>query len=129
MNVDYLKTESSIRTIQLSKEVFDIITDYTGNDTEFVFCNRRGKVWNYMTFAYTLKRAFREFGLPNMSTKHFRNSFVKTAILNNVPLKIIQQILGHSKQSTTADIYGELLDSDAFMISDVMQNVYQFGNT
>lgn len=108
-----LKTLSSKRIIKLSKEVIDIITQYD-NDSEFVFTTPRGLMWSPTNFHIFFRQAFDELGYPNITPKQFRNSFVKTAVRNNVSLKVIQNILGHSRISTTMDIYGELTSADTY---------------
>lgn len=122
--VDSLKTQSSNRVLKISKDVLDIILNYYPNDTEFVFVNKSKNPWKSQTFNIIIRNCFRDLGYKDLSIKQFRNSFVKTAILNNVPLKVIQHTLGHSKLSTTADIYGELIDKDTFYVGDMMSNIY-----
>lgn len=108
-----LKTRKSNRTLQLSKEVINLITQYE-DDSEFVFTTSSGKPWGYVNFHFQFRKAMSECGYPDITPKQFRNSFVKNAINKNISLKIIQNILGHSKLSTTMDIYGELTDSDTY---------------
>lgn len=116
-----LKTNSSYRTVKITKKVMDIITQYDSKDSEFVF-TYKGNVWSTGLFGYYQKRLFKAYGRPEISVKQFRNSFVKTAILNNVSLKVLQNILGHARQSTTADIYGELLTEDTYMVANIYDN-------
>lgn len=115
-----LKTPKSKRKVKPPEAIFDILSDFDSkNDTEFAFIHK-GKCWNIRTFDDMLKRAFTDFGYPKMSIKQLRSSFVKTNIENNVPMKIIQTVLGHSKLSTTMDIYGELISEDTFKYTDNM---------
>lgn len=115
----HLKTKSSYRTLQLSKDIINIITQYD-NDSNFVFTSRKGIPWTVWSFRNKFGSVFKEIGYPNITPKQFRNSFVKNAVKDNVSLKIIQNILGHSKLSTTMDIYGELADSDTYNVTKSM---------
>jgi integrase len=45
-------------------------------------------------------------GLPRRSFHETRHTAVSLLIAEGIPLKIIQEVLGHSLLSTTADIYG-----------------------
>lgn len=116
-----LKTKSSNRTIQLSKDIIDIITQYD-NESEFVFTSPKGLMWTSENFHMFFRKAFNDLGYPDITPKQFRNSFVKNAVKNNTSLKIIQNILGHSKLSTTMDIYGELTDVDTYNTTKAMCN-------
>ena len=108
-----LKTKSSYRSIQLDMNIINILTQYD-NDSDFVFTSPRGNMWSVRSFRDIFNKAFKELGYPDITPKQFRNSFVKNAVKDNTSLKIIQNILGHSKLSTTMDIYGELSDSDTY---------------
>ncbi len=115
-----LKTNSSKRTLKIPREIFtQIFGEKPPDNTEFAFLHK-GKPWHIATFSYVLKAAFTDFGRPEMSIKHLRSSFVRTQIEHNAPLKAIQVMLGHSKLSTTADIYGELTCEDTFQYADNM---------
>lgn len=121
-----LKTSSSYRQIKLPNFVVDEIakTIIGKEDNDFVFTTRKGKPINYQSYRERLKYCFSSCGLEYKSPKQFRNSFVKSSILNGIPLKILQNILGHSRISTTADIYGELEDKDTFFVADTLENAY-----
>lgn len=116
-----LKTNASYRTLKITKKVMDIITQDWDENSEFVF-TYNSEPWQASLFNYYQEKCFKAYGQPEISVKQFRNSFVKTAILNNVSLKVLQNILGHAKQSTTADIYGELLTEDTFMVANIFNN-------
>ena len=119
-----LKTEKSKRTVKISADIFvQIFGKKNIQNTGFVFLHK-GEPWNVSTFSRRLKEAFVAFGEPEMSIKHLRSSFVKTQVQNNTPLKAIQVMLGHSKLSTTADIYGELTNEDTYQYADNMLAIW-----
>ena len=119
-----LKTKSSLRKIKIPQFVMQEISKNLPK-SDFVFVNSKGGSIGYKSFTDNLKKACNECGIEYRSPKQFRNSFVKTAILNSVPLKVLQNILGHSRYSTTADIYGELECEDTFFVAEKMQQAYQ----
>ena len=65
--------------------------------------------------AYTLTRRFqrnlRQAGLPKMRFHDLRHTFATFAIASGANLKVVSDILGHSRIATTADIYGHVLPS------------------
>lgn len=120
-----LKTASSFRTIKIPKFVMEEIVTNLVPTCDFVFTNSRGNHLDYVNFRSSMVTVFAKCGLEYRSFKQFRNSFVKTAVLNGVPLKVMQNILGHSKLSTTADIYGELENEDTFFVANKIEQVYK----
>lgn len=127
---EQLKTASSYRVIKLPEWVIKEITQYEDNDTEFVFINKNTqKPFSSNYFAKKFSYAAKSFGFNKFSPKDLRSSFVKNAVLNNVSLKVVQNILGHAKLSTTADIYGELTSEDTFWVADVLAKAYEQKNT
>lgn len=122
--VEKLKTDATKRRIRLHEQIYNILSDFdTDNNTEFAF-SYNNEPWHSCTFAKKLKKAFTEFGYPEMTIKHLRSSFVKTNILNGTPTKAIQLLLGHARISTTMDIYGELLSEDTYQYTDNMMNAW-----
>ena len=119
-----LKTKQSRRTVAVPAQIFtEIFGEKHSDNTGLVFLHK-GEQWHAVTFSRIAKEAFTDFGYPNMKIKHLRSSFVKTQIKCNTPLKAIQVMLGHSKLSTTADIYGELTNEDTFQYADNMLAVW-----
>lgn len=123
---EHLKTTNSRRVIKLPKAIIDELVKYS-NDSDFCFTNYTNYPFTSSNFSDLLREAGREYGLP-ISAKTFRNSFVKNAILNGIPLKVIQNILGHAQLSTTADIYGNLNSQDTFYTADIIEKVYNSNN-
>lgn len=117
---EILKTKKSKRSFKIPVKIFSQIFEQKYFEREqFVFLHK-GKPWATQTFSRRVKDAFNAFGAPDMTIKQLRSSFTKTSIENNVPLKAIQVMLGHSKLSTTADIYGDIVSEDTFQYADNM---------
>lgn len=120
---EQLKTKNSNRKIKVPKFIIDEITNYDC-ESDFVFTTPYRHVrYNPSNFATLINKASKEYGIV-FSSKVFRNSLVKTSIKNGIPLKVVQNILGHARLSTTADIYGNLNQEDTFYTSEIIEKAY-----
>ena len=78
--------------------------DYDG----YVFVNELGERMrpNYLTEYFP--KFIQKHGMPKMRFHDLRHSCASLLLANGVPLKQIQEWLGHSDFSTTANIYAHL---------------------
>lgn len=117
------KTKSSLRTLPLIgsfreyflqvKEAQELNKQICGNCYNheydgFVFVDELGerKRANYLTSAFP--KFLESHGLRRMRFHDFRHSCASLLLANGVPLKHIQEWLGHSDFTTTANIYAHL---------------------
>lgn len=76
----------------------------------FVFSTAAGQPLANGTPNRVLKRALKAAGLDESVTFHgLRHSFIAAAIQARIPLKVIQELAGHSSITITMDRYGHLL--------------------
>ena len=68
-------------------------------------------------------------GLPHIRFHELRHSCASLLLANDVPLKQIQEWLGHSDISTTANIYSHLDYKSKLMSANVMDNVLTLPET
>ena len=117
------KTKSSLRTLPLIgsfreyfmqvKEAQDLNKQICGNCYNhqydgFVFVDEMGERMraNYLTSAFP--KFLESHGLRRMRFHDLRHSCASLLLANGVPLKHIQEWLGHSDFTTTANIYAHL---------------------
>ena len=117
------KTKSSLRTLPLIgsfreyflqvKEAQELNKQICGNCYNheydgFVFVDELGERMraNYLTSAFP--KFLEDHGLRRMRFHDLRHSCASLLLANGVPLKQIQEWLGHSDFSTTANIYAHL---------------------
>ena len=117
------KTKSSLRTLPLIgsfreyflqvKEAQELNKQVCGNCYNheydgFVFVNELGERMraNYLTSAFP--KFLESHGLRRMRFHDLRHSCASLLLANGVPLKHIQEWLGHSDFTTTANIYAHL---------------------
>lgn len=78
-------------------------------DNNLVFTNPKGgHMWD-TTIRYQLRSFLKGLGLPEDLRPHELRHNVSTALIEaGVSIKTVQEMLGHSKISTTMDIYGHV---------------------
>ena len=120
---DKLKTKSSYRTLPLIPVVEEKLLEHKaklernqklfGNSyckeyMDYVCVDEMGKLFrpNFISdhFGWLLKK----YGLKKITFKELRHSCASLLLANGVPLKHIQEWLGHSDFTTTANIYAHL---------------------
>ena len=118
-----LKTAKSFRSVKIPRFVVEKVKALIDSDTSgsCYILNYNGNLYTKSSFSVSLKRLFERSGYPELSAKQLRSSFVKNAVKKNISLKTLQQILGHSKFSTTADIYGNIESEDTYYVADAME--------
>ena len=123
IELDSAKTKSSLRTLPLVgsfrdyfqkvKEAQELNKKVCGNCYNYdydgyVFVNELGERMrpNYLTEYFP--KYIAKHGMPKMRFHDLRHSCASLLLANGVPLKQIQEWLGHSDFSTTANIYAHL---------------------
>lgn len=120
---DKLKTKSSYRTLPLIPVVEEKLLEHKaklernqklfGNSyckeyMDYVCVDEMGKLFrpNFVSdhFGWLLKK----YGLKKLTFKELRHSCASMLVAEGIPMKSIQEWLGHSNFSTTADIYSHI---------------------
>ena len=120
---DKLKTKSSYRTLPLIPVVEETLLEHKaklernqklfGNSyckeyMDYVCVDEMGKLFrpNFVSdhFGWLLKK----YGLKKLTFKELRHSCASMLVAEGIPMKSIQEWLGHSNFSTTADIYSHI---------------------
>lgn len=118
-----LKTLSSNRTLPLLPVVEDMLLKHKANieHNKLIY----GKCYNPKYLDYICVNELGDLFLPNYVTNHFRKLLIKNKmrhirfhdlrhscasllVANGVPMKNIQEWLGHSNFNTTADVYSHV---------------------
>ena len=120
---DKLKTKPSYRTLPLIPVVEEKLLEHKaklernqklfGNSyckeyMDYVCVDEMGKLFrpNFVSdhFGWLLKK----YGLKKLTFKELRHSCARMLVAEGIPMKSIQEWLGHSNFSTTADIYSHI---------------------
>jgi integrase len=110
------KTKSSIRDIPLIPQMIEMLKKERENvllsTQNLVFPSAKGKYIVYETARAKFKKICGEAGISNIEELHphsLRHSFATFALQSGIALKVIQELLGHSTLSMTADLYTHVL--------------------
>ncbi len=79
------------------------------NESGLVFCNAKGGYYALAPLERHFKKVLKDAGLPELRVHDLRHSAATLLLKIGVPLKVVQEILGHSNFSVTANIYGHVL--------------------
>ena len=74
-----------------------------------MFCDDVGEFIIPQTLAYQFNKLLRDIGLPHIRFHDLRHSAATLLLSMGVPMKAVQEILGHSNYLTTANVYGHML--------------------
>lgn len=139
---DIMKNASSKRTMPLIPEIKEALLElkdkqernksyfkngYNQEFLEYVWVDDIGKLVNPNTLTSHFKTFIEQNGLPHIRFHELRHSCASLLIACGVSLKEIQEWLGHSAISTTADIYSHLNYSSKLNVANTLTNV--FGGT
>ena len=120
---DTAKTDSSLRTMPLvtnframllaKKEKQEHYRKLCGRTyckeyLDYIFVNEMGERWKPRYLSDGFKRILEQNGLRRIRFHDLRHTCASLLLANNVPMKKIQEWLGHSDFSTTANIYAHL---------------------
>ena len=121
---DTAKTDSSLRTMPLVTNFREMllaiqeeqehyressVADHTRKEyLDYIFVNEMGERWKPRYLSDGFKRTSEENGLRRIRFHDLRHTCASLLLANNVPMKKIQEWLGHSDFSTTANIYAHL---------------------
>lgn len=135
------KTEAGRRTIRLNsvlvKKLLRQRADYNSrklqmgaefHDSDLVFCKKNGEPYNADYFSRKFRRHLKRHGLRHMRFHDLRHVCASLHLEQEVNPKVISKILGHSKVSTTLDIYSHVMEKSSQEAVDKME-AYLYDNS
>lgn len=120
---DTAKTDSSLRTMPLVTNFREMLLakkekqehyrklcgrSYCKEYLDYIFVNEMGERWKPRYLSDGFKRILEQNGLRRIRFHDLRHTCASLLLANKVPMKKIQEWLGHSDFSTTANIYAHL---------------------
>ncbi len=139
---DMMKNASSKRTMPLIPDIKDALlklrvkqennrqlysNGYDMQYVDYVWVDDLGKLVNPNTLTCHFKSLLAQHGLPPIRFHELRHSCASLLIACGVSMKEIQEWLGHSAISTTADIYSHLNYSSKLNVASTLTNIFGGG--
>ena len=107
------KTYKSVRKITIPQEVINVLKQLKQESkvvSKIVFCGKEGGYLQQDKFvANWFKKAMKELGKSDYNFHCLRHTYATYLLSNGVPLKFVQEQLGHSTAQTTLNIYNHIM--------------------
>lgn len=141
---DRAKTKSSLRSLPLVSNIRDKLLALRGQQKEnrrvcgncyskkydgYVFVDAMGNIFNPRSVTANFSKLLEQNGLRHIRFHDLRHSCASLLLANDVPLKQIQEWLGHSDIGTTANIYSHLDYKSKITSANVMDNILTLPDT
>lgn len=111
------------RYIPLTREVCDALRNIKESDG-FIFRRPGGKPMSYSTLKYRLHSFCRDIGLRKIGWHALRHTFASHLVAGAVPMRAVQELLGHSDLKTTLR-YTHLAPSALRQAVEILGRNYQ----
>ena len=140
---DTLKTQASNRTLPLLPEIEKLFIErkeqieknkklygksYNYNYTDYVFIDDIGDLINPNHVSDRFRNILKKNNLKHIRFHDLRHSCASLLVANKVPMKNIQEWLGHSNFNTTADVYSHLDYSTKLESASTISSALNFSN-
>lgn len=141
---DRAKTKSSLRSLPLVANIREKLLALKEQQKEnkricgncynreydgYVFVDVMGNIFNPRNLSSNFSKLLEMKGLRHIRFHDLRHSCASLLLANDVPMKQIQEWLGHSDISTTANIYSHLDYKSKLTSANVMDNVLTLPET
>lgn len=120
---------AALRRHRVEQQEFRLMAGPDWMDSGLVFTNAYGRPLHGSTVTKQLQRLLREAGLPRMRFHDLRHSAASLLLVQGVPLRVVMEVLGHSRIAVTSDIYTHVVPSLLGDAADTMDAALggQFG--
>lgn len=123
------KTTKGIRTVPIPSTLVEILKDFkikeSATDTDIVFKSRVGGYTESRNLARTFYDLTKKIGLEEKSFHLLRHTYASRLIEENVNLKIVQELVGHSSINITMDIYGHIGNDIKFEAAQKLNGIFK----
>lgn len=138
------KTKSSLRSLPLVGNFKDKLLALKAQQEEnmkicgncyvqeyigYVFVDVMGNLFNPRNVSSNFSKLLNKYGLRHIRFHDLRHSCASLLLANDVPMKQIQEWLGHSDISTTANIYSHLDYKSKITSANIMNNILELPDT
>lgn len=134
---DTPKTKTSVRWIVLPAETMQLLRKWQAEQARqrliageyyvnqgFVFAQENGSPLHPDTVTDWMKKFSNRHNLPHINPHAFRHTMASMLYFNGMDSVSISKRLGHSKVSTTADIYSHVIEAADQQSADILSDVF-----
>ena len=94
---------------------------------DLVFCNIYGRFLSTSNLQVLFSTLLKQAGLPHMRLHDLRHSAATILLAMGVPIKVVQELLGHSSITITLNVYGHVLSSMQQEAMDKLDDLFGKG--
>lgn len=94
------------------------------HDTGYVFVQDSGKAINPTSITSYCRKFGEKYQIEGCHPHKFRHSYASTLIMANLDDVSLAKTLGHSRPSTTKNIYGHVMDQANKKTADIISAAY-----
>lgn len=138
-----MKTKTSNRELPLTIQAEEILKEkkmqieenkkilgreYYSHDMDYVCVDNRGVLISPCRITHGFNDIQKKYGLKHIRFHDLRHSCASIMVAQNVPMKQVQEWLGHSNYSTTANIYSHLDFKSKINSAKIVSNAFSFVN-
>ncbi len=132
------KSKNSKRIIPLPESLIEIIKNaikikkseklkagdsYCTNNLAYIFLSQEGNLINASNLNKSWENFLKHIGIPHKKFHLLRHTYATKQFENNIPLKTVSMLLGHSDISITANIYTHVLKREKEKSIDVLGDI------
>lgn len=118
------KTEAGERTVPLLKPLKDELLKAPGKNPNHYVCTNAVKTLNLYHYERRMNEYKEKTGL-RCTLHQLRHSFTTMCVEAGLPVKTIQEILGHSNISTTMDVYADFRKKSMDLAIDTLNKAVE----
>ncbi len=121
------KTFESTRYVNIPPEVVELLKRLKSESvvlSKIVFCSETGDYIRRDKFIkHWFKKAMRHIGHPDYTFHCLRHTYATYLLSNNIPVKYVQEQLGHTNAQTTLNVYNHVLKSTNQQAINLLENL------
>ena len=135
------KTEGSKRTITVAQVLINVLKEYRESwlkmredcgdyikPSDKLFTSQKGDLINPATLETWIKIVIRDSGMEHFTLHSLRHTNITLQIAKGIPLVTVAARAGHSRTSTTSDIYSHFIKTSDENAADALDNFFNHKN-
>ncbi len=135
--IDTTKSVAGNRYMPLPAQTMDLLKKYKKwywelriangdrwNDSGFMFVQDDGSPMNPTSITSYCRKFGKKYNITHCHPHKFRHSYASTLIMHHMDDVCLAKSLGHSRPSTTKNLYGHIMDKTQERSASIIENAY-----